>query len=781
MSIFFQSFALSKIIFKVIDWLKDLRVVLRPLWFYIVFLLFGVVAFLIMPQGNDMIYCIIEDSIDLGFSKLGPLIFILIATVLWSCSIYFCTLLIMWVSDLSSDGLNDNRVINRINLIDTIPEFILFMPVFIISLAFIKAYLIKLPEGTGQIFLYILLMLFLTILIYRWCVKNNFLARIFKREYKGIESRSLIFYLIVLSMLVLNTEIDDRVNRSYFYFFMFLFFLFYLIILFLKYLYLDKWIVKLKQLILPAIKKTDKLERDRLKAIVSDSGDYKLNHERLIPFKFIIKRFNLSVVGSIFVVVFINFLPMYFYEVIGGTAILLISFTCWGLIYTFLTILSKIKLLRFPLFSKAFLTLLLIFSSYYGEDHTIRKYKGDYKSNGEIKKDLPSHFDGWFTTKYDVSQLNERDSGNIPVIFISAEGGALRTGCFTSYMLSTLESKIVGFSDMVYCYSSVSGGTFGCNIFNSLLLDRSISKSRYSNILDSFYSKDYLSPLTAKLANGEILNYIYWKNVEQFDRAVTMEKSWEQGLEFATGKPSFLQNSFRQINDNPSNSLVLINTSELNSGKRYIISNIKIDSSFYSTAGDFNAILPNGFQINYSTAIGLSARFPLVSPAGTIIKDSLKYQFVDGGYFENTGALTLKETIDGVIRGSKYGKFIKPIVIQISFGFASEYNELNEIEKKKYSKKRNGVNFMNEITEIINGIYNVRSGHSYAATYELRKKYPNYFEYFPRASSSQLPMNWVLSNDAIKRVKSMCNDFKFDYLNQKLLVRSELKKNKNKL
>lgn len=764
-----------------IDWLKDLRVVLRPLWFYIVFLLFGVVAFLFMPQGNDMIYCIIEDSIDLRFSKLGPLIFILIATVLWSCSIYFCTLLIMWVSDLSSDGLNDDRVRNRINLIDTIPEFILFMPVFILSLAFIKAYLIKLPEGAARVFLFILLLLFLTVLIYRWCVKMNFLTKIFKKEYKGIESRSLLFYIIVLLMLVLNTDIDDQSNRPIFYFFLILFFMFYLIILFLKHLYLNKWIVKLKQLILPAIKKTDKLERDRLKAIVSDSGDYMQNNDSLMPFKLIIKRFILSVIVSIIIVVFINFLPTNFYEVIGGTSILLFSFTCWGLIYTFLTILSKIKLLRFPLFSKAFLTLLLILSSYYGEDHTIRKYEGDYKSNGELKKDLPNHFDGWFTTKYDVSQLNEKDSGNIPVVFVSAEGGALRTGCFTSYMLSTLESKIDGFSDMVYCYSSVSGGTFGCNIFNSLLLDKSISKSRYMNILDSFFSKDYLSPLTAKLANGEILNYIYWKNVEQFDRAVTMEKSWEQGLEFATGKPSFLQNSFGQINDDPSNSLVLINTTELNSGKRYIISNIKIDSSYYSTAGDFNAVLPEDFQINYSTAIGLSARFPLVSPAGTMVKDNQKYQFVDGGYFENTGALTLKETIDGVISGSKYGKFIKPIVIQISFGFASEYNELKENEKKKYTKKRNGVNFMNEITEIINGIYNVRSGHSYAATYALRKKYPEYLEYFPRASSSQLPMNWVLSNDAVLRVKKMCNDFKFDQLNQKLLVRSELKKFKNKI
>lgn len=46
-----------------------------------------------------------------------------------------------------------------------------------------------------------------------------------------------------------------------------------------------------------------------------------------------------------------------------------------------------------------------------------------------------------------------------------------------------------------------------------------------------------------------------------------------------------------------------------------------------------------------STAVGLSARFPIVTPAGSIAMFGRKRRYVDGGYFENSGTATLVELV----------------------------------------------------------------------------------------------------------------------------------------
>jgi hypothetical protein len=72
-----------------------------------------------------------------------------------------------------------------------------------------------------------------------------------------------------------------------------------------------------------------------------------------------------------------------------------------------------------------------------------------------------------------------------------------------------------------------------------------------------------------------------------------------------------------------------------------VVSNILIDSAIFGKRIDILGLLQAGEDMRLSTAVVLGARFPYVSPAGRI-HDSY---FVDGGYFDNSGAGVVHEMI----------------------------------------------------------------------------------------------------------------------------------------
>jgi hypothetical protein len=94
---------------------------------------------------------------------------------------------------------------------------------------------------------------------------------------------------------------------------------------------------------------------------------------------------------------------------------------------------------------------------------------------------------------------------------------------------------------------------------------------------------------------------------------------------------------------------LVLNTTEVDNGRRYLISPFRIRQK-YSDA-DFHEPWPNApeqmhvLDLRYSTAAGLSARFPLISPYGFFPEQKMR-RFIDGGLYDNSGAVTAKEIGD---------------------------------------------------------------------------------------------------------------------------------------
>jgi hypothetical protein len=298
------------------------------------------------------------------------------------------------------------------------------------------------------------------------------------------------------------------------------------------------------------------------------------------------------------------------------------------------------------------------------------------------------------------------------------------------------------FDEQIFAFSSVSGGSMGVLSYGAAR-ETNIEPC-ISNCLQDFYQEDFLSELTNKLIVGEIFGAFTPFYSENFDRAVAFEKSLEEKLQNHI-LPEINQNySFNNLifnpNDSGFNPLYLIHSTEVESGKKAILSNQNLDSKVFSNGISLSMQIP--FDLSLGTAIHLGARFPVFSPSAAI-KNSEGHinHYVDGGYYENGGYETTNELVEAIGK-SKFGKLLQPVVISIE----------NEQEENQSFK---GAFFLNEIQSIIGTTSRIRSAnlqtHKRKLNEYLRTQSggkDSILEFNLNASNLDIPMNWYLTKTA---------------------------------
>jgi hypothetical protein len=115
---------------------------------------------------------------------------------------------------------------------------------------------------------------------------------------------------------------------------------------------------------------------------------------------------------------------------------------------------------------------------------------------------------------------------------------------------------------------------------------------------------------------------------------------------------------------------------------------------------------------------------------------------VDGGYVENRGTASMLEAFQ--ILKAKSAKFQRVIPVMVYLQFSDDAS----------APVRN-INFANELTEIIYGIYNTRAGRT-ATSYEMLKNavmnHNDGINICQPLNSKEVPMNWVLSSQSIENI-----------------------------
>ncbi|GGF85172.1 hypothetical protein GCM10007301_51330 [Azorhizobium oxalatiphilum] len=258
-----------------------------------------------------------------------------------------------------------------------------------------------------------------------------------------------------------------------------------------------------------------------------------------------------------------------------------------------------------------------------------------------------------------------------------------------------LDSEIV--ANRIFAISGVSGGALGATVVAAALADRPRNLSSpctmpthlfwygrairtAQDCLEALTAGDYLTPVFFGLAFHDWFKAMPFGRALDKDRAALLEQAWE--IHFATLTDSkarredgdrglshrLFQSSMRA--DGRWVPLLVLNGTSVGTGQRIITSDLlptycpspwlpncpeRERQHIFRQSLDYQALIaPDATparDIRLSTAASNSARFPVLSPPGTIRDPSLNVidRVVDGGYFENFGALSAQELAEAMV------------------------------------------------------------------------------------------------------------------------------------
>lgn len=254
----------------------------------------------------------------------------------------------------------------------------------------------------------------------------------------------------------------------------------------------------------------------------------------------------------------------------------------------------------------------------------------------------------------------------LPAFFVASQGGGLRASYWSAVVLSELEKKMPGIHHYIFSLAGVSGGSVGNVFYTAALANYQVCRaSRQYNCslqapLLKAVGKDYLSAVVTSFIHNDLIYRflpIPFYPLER-DRAQVLEQDWERGfaasyaenskINLAMGFQALYQHSISNNNWLP---LILSMSSHQETGRRIITAPFPVEPQIFIDQGDIYARrdLRTGdhkllADMNLSTVALNAARFPYITPAGTLNKQSIdsnmpKGHILDGGYHENYGAL----------------------------------------------------------------------------------------------------------------------------------------------
>ncbi|MGR6431029.1 patatin-like phospholipase family protein [Rhizobium sp. PAMB 3174] len=286
---------------------------------------------------------------------------------------------------------------------------------------------------------------------------------------------------------------------------------------------------------------------------------------------------------------------------------------------------------------------------------------------------VESAFLEWLDKRPDLNDYSDRP---YPVFVVTAEGGGLYAAYFTAAVLATLQDICPRFGAHTFAISGVSGGSLGAAIYASLASEataplgecdfktekRQELKERATKIL----GQEILTPLLAGTFFYDFFSSALPFSIPALDRGKVFDRSIESlwSKQPSAGILSLpMHQAWRPDGMAPA---LILNTYDLTTYGPISVSpfrlNLGVVADFYEAAAEFSH---NSLQLSYpsdvrvSTAVGLSARFPIVTPEGTytrpvlyrkpgshsgspnsetVIERNEVLRFVDGGYFDNNGA-----------------------------------------------------------------------------------------------------------------------------------------------
>lgn len=266
----------------------------------------------------------------------------------------------------------------------------------------------------------------------------------------------------------------------------------------------------------------------------------------------------------------------------------------------------------------------------------------------------------------------------VPVVLVAASGGGLAAAFWTATVLGELADASPGFAEQLFGISGVSGGSLGALEFVAALGAAGHCRSGgLRGCTQLALSEDFLGPAVGALLYPDLMQRFLPVPVFA-DRAVAIERAWEAQWRRVFHDDRLSQPFLRLWRPQHPWPALFLNGTSLFTGGRVVTSNLSLRSSPAASGGGsiLSADAVDLLQLAQadvpaSTAANNSARFPYIGPFGAVRDRGTGAPrtidaVADGGYFENFGAATLLDVLDGLnAAAGRRGRAVRFIVLQI--------------------------------------------------------------------------------------------------------------------
>jgi hypothetical protein len=287
------------------------------------------------------------------------------------------------------------------------------------------------------------------------------------------------------------------------------------------------------------------------------------------------------------------------------------------------------------------------------ENHAVRTR--EVKDNGYMQRPgLQAYFTEWLNER--VPQ-NDTTTGTYNAYLVLSNGGASRSGLWTAAVLGRFEDASLAkqdsdrFSDHLLCLSGTSGGGVGVATFFSMLRDRqSPANLSFEATASNYLSQDYFTYTLARMLGPDYFHYIFPTGLVK-DRGRALEYSMEVSSRqkdsgfYPVPLADDLSTFTALENHKVKLPILFVNTTRMQDGNPGVVSNLKLDAGIFNGRIDVVALLGRDSDISLASGSVLGGRFPYLSPGGRIGNS----YFVDGGYFDNSGAGVVQEFMQGML------------------------------------------------------------------------------------------------------------------------------------
>ena len=336
-----------------------------------------------------------------------------------------------------------------------------------------------------------------------------------------------------------------------------------------------------------------------------------------------------------------------------------------------------------PVFTPVLLVPVIIGAFGWDDNHFIRRLSDD----SVLER---PHINDAF---YEFAGANPR----APIVLVSIEGGGIRSAHFSAMVLARLADHCPTLARRIFAISAVSGGAIGASAYQASLesmplegehcdLSGDLPPGAREIALDDMLSRDHLSPTLAKMAFPELVQTFLPASspdrqdafVPHTDRQLGLELSFEQAYADAFNIPRGQANPIEHsVFSQSAPPHLIVNMTRVSTGGDYAASSLDLTGvrEQHPWLHDFRCLWAERSEegaadctrapdFRLSTIAATSARFPVISPAGTAGRvNGHTYRFVDGGYFDNSSIEALLAIVDHLQAQPNFETDIRPRLI----------------------------------------------------------------------------------------------------------------------